>query len=158
MFSAQLTCSECQWRTVCGEEQVAKRLRKLGLLRRAAEPPVEMLQELLISHGSQLKCDQCEAVGLAVSDPAVDEFDEAGDWQQAILCEVCRKPISEERLEFMPKATRCVKCQSAEDRGEVEEEFDYCPKCGSLMELRTSRGGGITRYKLFCTGSPSCRV
>jgi len=126
MFSVQLTCPDCQWRTVCGEEEIAKRLRKLGLLRRAAEPPVEMLQELLISHGSQLTCDQCKAVGLVIGDPAVeDDFDD--DWQQAILCEVCRKPIPAERLEFMPKTTRCVDCQSAEDRGEVEEEFDYCP-------------------------------
>lgn len=156
MFSVQLECTSCRWRTICGEEEVAKRLRQLGLLRRAAEPPRDMLTELLASHGNELNCDQCRKTGLVISDPRAE--DDEGDWQQAIVCEVCRKPIPVERLEFMPTAKRCVDCQSAEDRGEVEEEFDYCPKCGSLMELRTSRGGGITQYKLFCTGSPPCRV
>jgi hypothetical protein len=38
------------------------------------------------------------------------------------------------------------------------KEPEYCPHCGSLVELRTTRGSGITRDRRFCTGNPSCRL
>ena len=34
----------------------------------------------------------------------------------------------------------------------------FCPRCGSLVEIRVSRGSGITRYRRFCTGDPPCRL
>jgi RNA polymerase-binding transcription factor DksA len=83
---------------------------------------------------------------------------ERGEWEQVVVCEICREPIPRERLEIKPNATRCVACQDAADRGRSFVEPDYCPKCGSLLELRVSRSGGITRYKLWCTGIPSCRL
>lgn len=156
MLAFNLTCPECGWRTICGEVETARRLRTLGLLKRAANPPEELLSELLLSNVAQLSCDQCQAVGLAVTDPEVDE--EFGDWQQAVVCEVCRKPIPPERVEVFPDARRCVDCQNVADRGEEPDEPEFCEKCGSLVELRVSRGGGITRYKRFCTGSPPCRL
>ena len=154
MLSVTLRCEQCDWQTTCGQEQVETRLRKLGLLRRAPNPPEELVQELLDLHLSRLTCDACGKAGLSLAD--TEEQD--SDWQQAIVCEVCRKPIPPERLEAIPNATRCVGCQDAEDRGEAAVEFDYCPTCGAILELKVSRTGGITRYKQFCTGNPSCRL
>jgi ssDNA-binding Zn-finger/Zn-ribbon topoisomerase 1 len=156
MLSVQLDCDGCGWRTLCGEGEILRRLRIVGQFRRATDPPEEMVREVLLAHGGALACDECMAAGLRVTlDPSQDDGDE---WEQAIVCEICREPIPAERLEYLPGATRCVKCQDAADRGRAFVEPEYCPKCGSLLELRVSRGGGITRYKLWCTGSPACRL
>ena len=156
MDSVQLSCPQCSWRALCNQAEVEKRLRQLGLLRRAPHPPGELVAELLSSNSSRLKCDACAAVGLLVVQPSEDEpWD---DWQQAVLCEVCKKPIPPARLEVFPTASRCVNCQNLADRGDEPDEPDYCPKCGSLVELRVSHSGGITRYKRFCTGVPPCRL
>lgn len=138
------------------QSEVETRLRTLGLLRRAPNPPGELVAELLRVNLSRLSCDECGCVGLALRD--TDDADEWDDWQQAVLCEVCSQPISPERLEVLPEAKRCVGCQGAADRGEEVDEPDFCPKCGALVELRVSRGRGTTRYKLFCTGDPPCRL
>jgi hypothetical protein len=155
MFSVELECSGCGWRTLCGEGEIVRRLRALGRFRRASDPPEEIVREVLRSHGSQLACDACGKIGLAVRLDAAESDDE---WEQVVVCEMCRQPIPAERLEFNPNATRCAQCQDAADRGHSFVEPEYCPKCGSLLELRVSRGGGVTRYKMWCTGNPSCRL
>ena len=156
MFSTTLRCDSCNWQSTWSAEETVKRLRVLGLLRRASHPPEDLLRELLDANVSRLACDQCHKAGLVFSEPEEDEDD--GDWQQALVCEVCHKPIPPERVEVFPDAKRCVGCQDVADRGEEPEELEFCEKCGSLVELRVSRGGGITRYKRFCTGSPGCRL
>lgn len=153
MLSVCLECEACGWRTTCGEEQVAQRLRKLGLLRRASHPPEEMVRELLVANLAKLACDNCQKLGLLLGEEVDDD-----DWQQARVCEVCKKPIPPERLEVFPDSKRCVECQNLSDRGEEPEEPDFCPRCGALVELRVSQAGGLTRYKRFCTGSPPCRL
>ena len=122
----------------------------------APDPPEELVRELLHAHGARLGCDRCRATGLKIGDGAAPG--DAGDWLEAVVCEVCRQAIPDERLSVMPYAKRCVNCQDAEDRGQAPVEPDYCPKCGSLVELRVNRGGGITRYRRVCTGNPPCRL
>jgi hypothetical protein len=156
MLSVQLECRGCSWWTLCGEAEITRRLRTLGLFRRATDPPEEMVREVLKSQGSRLPCDRCSKTGLSVRLDV--DASERGEWEQVVVCEICREPIPLERLEIKPNATRCVACQDAADRGRSFVEPDYCPKCGSLLELRVSRAGGITRYKLWCTGNPSCRL
>jgi ssDNA-binding Zn-finger/Zn-ribbon topoisomerase 1 len=166
MLSNILACDKCGWRTVCGEEELARRLRTLGLLRRSPHPPEELVGELLRVNVHRLACDACHQVGLIIGEagdgrrpgsaPFADEDD--GDWQQAVICQICRQPIPPERLEVFPDATRCAKCQSIADRGAEPAPPEFCPKCGALLEMRVSRGGGITRYKQFCTGNPPCRL
>jgi hypothetical protein len=156
MFSVQLECVACGWRTVCGEAEIVRRLRAIGLFRRAAAPPGDLVVEMLRSHGHRLACDCCQATGLARR----LDGDDAGrdEWEQVVVCEVCRQPIPEERLAVFPRATRCAACQDAADRGKTSIQPEYCPKCGAVLELRVSRSGGVTRYKLFCTGHPPCRL
>ncbi len=157
-MSAIIECNQCGWRTVCGHEDLARRLRNLGLLRRAPHPPADLVEELARSNLHRLVCDQCHAMGLAFVALDDVETDEAGDWQQAVLCEICRQPVPPERLEIFPKVRRCVSCQNASDRGMEPDAQEYCPKCGALLEVRVSQGGGVTRYKQFCTGQPPCRL
>ena len=38
MFSYELTCRDCGWRTVCGRDDAVARLRIVGQLRREREP------------------------------------------------------------------------------------------------------------------------
>ena len=163
MLAVLLKCQECDWEVRCNQVEIEQRLRQLGQLRRASHPPEDLVAELLKVHAKRLPCDQCHKAGLVFSEPEEpgdydDGDDRDGDWQQAIVCEVCHKPIPLERVEVFPDAKRCVGCQDVADRGEEPEELEFCEKCGSLVELRVSRGGGITRYKRFCTGSPRCRL
>lgn len=167
MLSNILACGKCGWRTVCGEEELARRLRTLGLLRRSPHPPPELVSELLRVNVHRLACDACHHVGLTVigaddgASRPISAFaaeDEEGDWQQAVICQICRQPIDPERLEVFPDSKRCAKCQTIADRGAEPVPPEFCPKCGALLEIRVSRGGGITRYKQFCTGNPPCRL
>lgn len=157
MLSRVLACPDCSWRTVCGPAEVASRLRLVGLLRRDAEPDDDIMAALLPDAAARMTCPACKRIGLAVSDH--DDAGDQDDWQAAVLCDRCRKPIDPERLEVFPDTKRCVACQAKAESGEPEpDEPDFCPKCGALVELRVSRGGGLTRYKRFCTGSPPCRL
>jgi Zn finger protein HypA/HybF involved in hydrogenase expression len=156
MLSVQLECNACGWRTLCGEAEVVRRLRATGLFRRAADPPEEIVREVLVAQRERLTCDRCGGATLAATFGG--DADVRGEWEQVVVCELCRQPIPPERLEHQPHATRCAACQDAADRGQTPVEPEYCPKCGSLVELRVSRGGGITRYKRWCTGNPPCRL
>lgn len=156
MLSRLLHCKSCGWQTCCEQGQIEQRLRTLGLLRRAPHPPEELVSELLAVNLSRLKCDAYGFAGLLLG-PAVDN-EAQEDWQQATLCQICNEPIPPDRLEIFPDASRCVACQDAEDRSEEVAEPEFCPKCGALLELRVGRGGGITRYKQFCTGDLHCRL
>jgi RNA polymerase-binding transcription factor DksA len=155
MFSRELHCPACGWRTVCGLADAISRLRLVGSLRREKEPDEAVVAELLVDAAPQMTCTVCKSRGLSVG--TVEVKDDA-DWQAAILCEICRQPIPPERLEFMPETRRCVACQGAAESGQLDEEPEFCPKCGALVELRVSHGAGITRYKRFCTGYPPCRL
>lgn len=158
MLAKQLTCQECGWRTVCGPADAAARLRLVGVLRRESDPDDATLAELLPEAAKRMTCPGCKRIGFAVSE-AEEVAETEDDWQAAVLCERCRKPIPPERLEVFPDSKRCVACQSKAESGEPEEdEPEFCPRCGALVELRVSRGGGLTRYKRFCTGVPACRL
>jgi hypothetical protein len=125
-------------------------------LRREPDPEESVVATLLVEAAPRMTCPICKekALSAAPADPAADD-----DWLAAVLCEICRQPISPERLEVLPGATRCAGCQQKSEAGELREtESEYCPQCGALVEIRMSRGPGITRYKRVCTGSPPCRL
>ena len=156
VFSYQLTCTNCGWQTVCGRDDAAARLRLIGLFRREPDPEEEVVAALLVEAAPRMTCPLCKEKKLfaqPTSDVAAD------DWQAAVLCEVCRAPIDPERLEAIPNTTRCAACQGKSEAGQLAEiEPDYCPNCGAVVEIRVSRGSGITRYKRVCTGDPPCRL
>lgn len=158
MVPLELNCRHCGWRTVSNRSDAIGRLRVVGYLRRDTDPDDEVVATLLIESAPQMTCPGCKSRGLAAC-PASGDDDADGDWQAAILCELCRQPIPPERLEAIPGVRRCVACQGKSESGQlVDDEPDYCEHCGALVELRVSRGVGITRYRRFCTGNPPCRL
>ncbi len=157
MVSFELVCKACDYRTICGAEDCQLKLRLIGLLRRDKNPDEAFVAALFRESTARMTCPMCKSVGLHAEDYD-GRADREEDWQDAVLCEICRKPIPEERLEAIRNTKYCVGCQQKDEAGLLEEEPDFCPKCGSLVTLRVSRGSGITRYKRFCTGSPACRL
>lgn len=156
MFSYELICRRCGWRTVCGRDDAVVRLRLIGQLRREREPEAELVEALFVESAPRMTCPICKEKSL-FAQPGKN--DEAGDWQEAVLCEVCRQPIPPERLEAVPNVKRCAACAAKMESGHLTEiEPDFCPHCGALIEVRVNRGTGITRYKRVCTGDPPCRL
>ncbi len=149
-----LTCGKCGYRTIAGRDELVARLQLVGQLRRDKNPDDAIVLALLSECSPLMTCPGCKTIGLAVSD--VDALDDDGDWQTAVLCEVCRQPIDPERMEVLPDTRRCTECQHKGETGTLHDDLEFCPRCGALVELRVSRGGGITRYKRFCTGG--CRL
>jgi hypothetical protein len=157
MFSSELICGNCGWRTVCGREDAIARLKIVGLLRRDPDPGEDLLRVLFAEAAPRMTCPICKEKRLhAVEHDSSGEED--ADWQSAVLCEVCRQPIPPERVEALPGVKRCVGCEGRDEAGTAVEEPEYCPQCGSIVEIRISRGTGITRYRRFCTGQPPCRL
>jgi RNA polymerase-binding transcription factor DksA len=156
VFSYELRCSHCGWRTVCGRDDAIARLRIIGQLRREKDPDEELVATLFVDSAPRMTCPLCKERKLAAR---LSTDDAADDWQAAILCEICREPIDPERIEAIPGTKRCAACQGKSETGQLSEfEPDYCPHCGALVEVRVSRGSGITRYKRICTGEPPCRL
>ena len=60
MFSYELTCRNCGWRTVCGPADAAARLRLIGLLRREPDPDEEMLAALFVEAAPRMTCPICK--------------------------------------------------------------------------------------------------
>ena len=103
-----------------------------------------------------MTCPICKEKGL-YGQP--NEDDDTGDWQAAVLCEICCEPILSERLDAIPGVKRCAACAAKAESGQLAAvEPEYCPNCGALVEIHASRGAGITRYKRVCTGDPPCRL
>jgi rubrerythrin len=158
MFSYELTCRNCGWRTVCGRDDAVARLRIIGQLRREREPDETLVETLFVEAAPRMTCPVCKEKQL-FAQPSQDLNEDAGDWQDAILCEICREPIAPERLEAIPGTKRCAVCATKAESGQLAEiEPDYCPHCGALVEVRVSRGSGITRYRRVCTGDPPSRL
>jgi hypothetical protein len=156
VFSYELTCRRCGWRTLCGRDDAIARLRLVGLLRREKEPAEALVQTLFVEAAPRMTCPICKEKSL-VALPSKD--DDSGDWQVAVLCEACREPIPPERLEAIPDTKRCAACAAKAESGQLTDiEPDYCPHCGALIEVRVSHGTGITRYRRVCTGDPPCRL
>jgi len=146
---SRLRCPGCGRVMVVGHAERLAALQQIGMLKKAKNPEPDLVAELFQTSIERIPCLGCGASGLLPAWPG--ERDD-GEWPQARACEVCKKPIGAERLEVFPTATRCAACQNREARGEAEE-VDYCPKCGSIREMRPapSRSGS---YRMFC---PSCR-
>ena len=147
----EVVCRSCGHRVVVGLSAMLAQLHSEGLLKRAKDPDADLVRELYTSRVAQLPCPTCHATRLTWQ-PLDDE--DGDDWGTGRLCEVCQRPIPRERLEVFPETLRCRDCQQSAERGEDSAAPQYCPRCGSIMELRLQRGDGLTRYVMYC---PACR-
>ena len=153
MTRLRLHCSNCRHSELVGSEALVLRLRAAGLLKRASGEEikdVEYLAALAQPLADSWPCRECGGVGLTVeiSDGDDDDFDSGQP------CAACGKVIPAERMELFPGTTLCTTCQSVVDRGGTPDTQEYCPRCGSLMQIRSARGSGVARYALVC---PQCR-
>ena len=128
-------------------------LLSAGRLRSHSAATREELRELAVALAPQIACTSCGQMRLTA---AIVEDDPAA-WPEARRCEECGELIPPERMEVVPDARLCTKCQSRDERGVSAGAIEYCPHCGSPMALRPSRGAGIHRYVMQCSGNPPCR-
>jgi len=122
-------------------------LRGVKMLRREAEPEPEFVVELFDSAAPRFTCPQCGVVGLAAS------LVERDEWTASRPCQRCGEPIPVERLQAVPWATTCVRCQGAQETGADAGPREFCEDCGAVLQVRPARGGGIARYAMRC---PDC--
>ena len=144
-------CSTCSHSEETPQDALYQRLRSAGLLRRVkAEDAKDLgyLLQLAASVKEKLICPSCGA-GNYLPQPAMDE-DAA--WGDARKCTGCQALISPERLEVFPNTTLCPACQQKAEKRDTGEA-EYCPRCGTPMQVRQRRGRGIAAYELAC---PSC--
>ena len=140
--------SDCDAHRSADIEQLAQMLRALGMLRREAKPPRDLVEELANQHLSEFHCQACGRPGLRRGDKAPDDGDDS--WPEARACSGCSERIHPDRLEIFPQATRCAKCeQTAQDR---PAEREFCPRCGDIMTARQGTRSGVTNYQLKCRG------
>lgn len=150
----EVVCPHCQASELCGPEGMTRRMMAARRLKRTSEINLDMLAELFQASAPFLTCLECGHTGLTLR-PRSDLDD---NWPGGRPCTACGKNIPAERLELYPEATLCAACQEKIDRDDTVGDMDYCPRCGAPMQLRPSRGGGITRYKMVCTATPPCRL
>ncbi len=149
-----VVCLSCDFQQYWGIEAIARALIQIGKLRPTAEFHPDIFCELFQAHSGKIPCPVCRECGLSVREATGEEI----TWDDAVRCEDCGKEIPAERLEAVPGTTLCVACLKKQETGERSpDQIEYCPRCGSPMELRPDRSGGITRYVSTCTGSPGCR-
>jgi hypothetical protein len=128
---------------------MVEQLRSAKMLRFGADIEPELLDELFAVAAGKSTCPDCEHVGLT----AAAEDTSAVEWPGGRPCELCGGVISRERLRVLPSTKRCASCQHEQESGDTSGDADYCPRCGSIRQLRPTRSGGVTHYAMFC---PAC--
>jgi DNA-directed RNA polymerase subunit M/transcription elongation factor TFIIS len=143
-------CSTCSHVEETPQDALYQRLRGVGVLRRVKAEEARELDYLLQIAGSvkeKLNCPSCGA-GNYQPQPATAE---KANWGDARQCTGCRAIISPERLEVFPDTTLCPVCQQKAELGD-SGLAEYCPRCGTPMQVRPRRGRGIAAYELACPG------
>ena len=122
------------------------------MLRRNAEPDLELMEALMDTASESFACRACGHVGLIVTDrDPLDDEDWGNAKEPSRKCELCSAVIPSERIEIFPDTKLCVACQGSDERGETTQvEVEYCPRCGDIMQLKQVARG----YRMSC---PSCR-
>jgi hypothetical protein len=154
----EISCSRCGAKQRWGFEAVLRCLVNNGKFRRTGDPTPEVVFELFYAFAPTLPCPSCEEVGFFVKpatgppdDAAFDDPDD--DWNEAVLCRVCRKPIPSERLAAVPGVKVCVPCGERVTRGKIppdDDPSDACPRCGTPLVRRLVRAGGANRVEFVC--------
>ena len=79
------------------------------------------------------------------------------------MCITCGQPIPAERLEALPDATRCARCQgAAEVPRDASDTGEACPRCAakgiqSRLVWRRARDPQISGEFLGCERYPHCQ-
>lgn len=150
----ELRCPQCRRRETCGPQQIVDWLLKARKLRPNRVPELEILYELFAAAAGQFTCPGCKHAGLDVA----NALDDVHAFPPAPACAACGLAIEPERVEAIPNVRFCAACQRKRESGRPVEEKDYCPRCGSPMEVRVIQDGARTRYVLGCSARPPCSL
>lgn len=147
----RLKCPHCGWESLAGYTEKIEWLRGAGRLRRAAKPEPELVDELFGQIVTELRCPDCREGGLEVDSGLGDDDDD--DWlPTGRACDRCGEVIPRERLEVFPDTRYCTACQRSVEQGVgAAGAHDYCPRCGSLMTMRTTSSRNRASYQFACT-------
>lgn len=145
----QLTCPHCRASVMHGAPEMLQRVQSLGMLRREQQPAPDLVAELFRASVSRMPCGECGRTGLTLS-PVPD--DEA--WGGERRCEACSQLIPPERVQLLPGVKLCVACQGKRESGAAIGPAEYCPKCGSVLQVKLRSGDGLAGYRQYC---PECR-
>ena len=150
-------CPACSHSEETPPDALYQRLRGAGLLRRVKADEakdVDYLLELARSVKAHLTCPSCGSGNYL---PALAGDDAAIEWGDSRKCIRCKAAIAPQRLEVFPNATLCAACQQKDECADVDSaqySEEYCPRCGTPMQVRPRRSRGIAGYELVC---PGCR-
>jgi len=110
--------------------------------------------------GSIVRRDGDSGWIITVPDSVVEPKATSADPVASRLCELCRKPIPAARIEAVPNVTKCIECQSTDERREDPDDDDLgsCHRCGcSLVWRQGAPAGSTTKYFIGCSDFPKCR-
>ena len=144
-------CPACPHSEETPQDVLYQRLRGAGLLRRVEAEDAKDLDYLLQLAGSVKEKLNCPTCGAGNYQPELASNEDVS-WGDSRKCAGCQTLISPERLEVFPDSTLCPACQQKAEKGD-SGQAEYCPRCGTPMQVRQRRGRGIAAYELAC---PSC--
>jgi len=134
-----IKCTSCNHSVELAEEDASRIFTHFNV------DPANKLEDVLSNRLQNLKCKKC------------------GDHQAVVsrLCLECGSPIPDERIEFYPEATLCVRCQELLESTQPDHpsDIDYgtCPRCGKKLAQRLSKKTSPATYFIGCSGYPKCR-
>lgn len=140
----ELKCKACGNRETIRFSELVEAVRRLGHLRKSADPSPELVLELLGDGLLPIECFSCGA-----SQSQLADGDET-EWEAERRCQACSKQIDPERLEIFPDSVYCTDCQTKSDQGKLPTDLGYCDRCGGPLESQAAGGSGIARYVLTC--------
>lgn len=148
----KIHCPECNWKQTLDLSLRVTLLKAAGLFRRDKSPASEIVQQLFLEKQTELFCPQCGEPGLRCltpnrGDEAIEEDD--AQWGSTRKCIGCGTAIPALRLEILPETKQCTQC-AASGRTSIEDDREFCPRCGSVMQLDAIRNRGLARYKMRC--------
>ena len=138
----QVQCGTCDHSEPINDQKMLADLRDNGKLQKIDKPEPALVRELFLAHLKNVRCPECKAISLVVSEVIAD----LREWGQVQNCKVCGQPIPAERLEIFPDTELCAICQESSP----DDAHDYCPRCGGAMTVQQSSSKGIARYSTTC--------
>jgi len=142
----ELRCPHCNHQELIEPYEVITRLIDSKRLKRTADIDWPIAAELFRDLAKSFPCENCDRSGLLFDEAEIDDE----EWGMARKCNSCQQVIPAERLEAFPDSVMCVKCQQADDRGEGNDDREFCPSCGSVMHLRQTTRRGLAQYAMQC--------
>lgn len=151
-MTMKVCCPECRWEQMLDLSLKISLLKAVGFFRRDKSPVPEIVDQLYKEKQTDLFCPQCGELGLRSFEPSrTDQSIEEDDaqWGGSRKCIGCGTKIPSLRLEILPDTQQCTQC-AASGRTSMEDEREFCPKCGSQLQLEAIRNRGLARYEMRC--------